>query len=359
MALWSAGNGDGNYAYACARVKARKSLLLPPDTYPRLLNMELPQIGRFISEGQYRREVDELSGRHAGVDLIELATYLNLARTYRSVLGFTKGELRALVRLFLARWDILNIKTVMRGRTAGAPWEAVAEDIIPAGAFDLPFFASLFSAADTDEMAALLRKGTATSGFEPVLLRIIRERGTLPGLAELENALEKEYYTRLLGSVPDNSSANRLFRSYLGVEVDIVNLKTLFKLKAEDIALEKAQELIIEGGEELGGALVRKLAAAPTFDAFLSELAGTRIFESVRESASQARSGGSLNGVLLALDRHLMARARRFSHLYPLSVLPVIDFLLRKKAEVDNLRTVARGKQSGLDETEIRSLLVL
>jgi V/A-type H+-transporting ATPase subunit C len=105
--------------------------------------------------------------------------------------------------------------------------------------------------------------------------------------------------------------------------------------------------------------MLRKLAAAEGFDGFLSELGGTRIFEPVREPAARSRAAGSLNDVLLALDWHLMATARRFSHIYPLSVLPVIDYLLRKKTEVDNLRTVARGKQSGLHEDEIRSLLVL
>jgi V/A-type H+-transporting ATPase subunit C len=358
VAGWS-GGGDGNYAYACARVKARKSLLLPGDTYPRMLNMDLPEIGRFIGEGQYRREVDDLSARYSGVDLVEVATYLNLARTYRSILGFTKGELRNMVRLFLNRWDIWNFKTVLRGRTAGVGWAPVSESIIPAGAFDLPFFESLFAAGDMDEMAALLKRGAASAGFEPVLLKLIREHGNLPGLAELENALDKEYYVRMLGSVPEDTAATKLFRNYLRVEVDIVNLKTLFKLKFENAPMEKVQELLIEGGKELGGPMLRKLAAAEGFDAFLSELGGTRIFEPVREPAARSRAAGSLNDVLLALDWHLMATARRFSHIYPLSVLPVIDYLLRKKTEVDNLRTVARGKQSGLHEDEIRSLLVL
>ena len=352
------GNG-GNYAYACARVKARKSLLLPRDTYVKLLNMEIPEIGRFVGEGQYRKEIDELSGRTAGVDLVEAATYLNLARTYRSILGFTTGELRDMVRLFLNRWDIWNFKTVLRGRTAGVAWAVASENIIPAGAFDLPYFASLFAAGDMDEMAVLLKRGAAFAGFEPVLLRLMRERGNLPGLAELENELEKEYYVRMLGSVPDNTTANKLFRGYLRMEVDVVNLKTLFKLKFENVPLEKAQELLIEGGEELNGPLLRKLAAAEGFDAFLSELGGTRMFETVREPAARSRAAGSLNDVLLALDRHLMARAKKFSHFYPLSVLPVIDYLLRKKLEVDNLRTIARGKQSGLPEYEIRDLLVL
>ena len=352
--------GAGNYPYACARVKSRKTTLLPAETYPRLLNMDPAEMSRFMGEGQYRREIDELSSRYFGVDLIEHATYLNMARTFRAVMGFTTGELHAMVSHFLDRWDIHNTVTVLRGRTAGASWEEVEEDIVPAGAYDLDFFRALFGAAGPDEMAAVLRREEAASGFEPVLLKLMREaKGALPGQAELENELHKEYYMRLLTAVPDTNRANRVFLDYLRAEIDTVNLKTLFKLKFEDVAMEKVQKLLIPAGEELGPPVLRALAAADGFDAFLSGLAGLRLHEAIREPASRAMSGGSLNGVLVALDRYLMARAQRFSRLYPLSVLPVIDYLLRKNTEVDNLRIIASGRQSGLSDELIRGLLMV
>jgi V/A-type H+-transporting ATPase subunit C len=347
---------EGNYAYACTRVKSRKTFLLTRDTYPRMLMMGLPEIGRLIGEGQYRREVDELSSRYSGVDLIENATYLNLARTYRAILDFTRGELREMVVHYLNRWDVWNIKTVMRGKSFGAGWEDVSEEIVPAGAFDLRFFAALFACATTEEMAELIRR--AAPGEEDPIGRLLAAGGK-PGLAELENALDRNYYTALMRSVPADRQANRLFRRYLGAEIDTVNLKTLFKLKYEGVALEKARELLLAGGEELGPAELGRLSAAEGYEAFLAELSPARIYENIREAAGRARAAGSLNEVLLALDRHLAGRARQFSQLYPLSVLPVIDYLLRKKIEVDNLRTIARGKQSGLPEDEIRGLLVL
>ena len=353
-------NGEGNYAYACARVKARKSLLLPKDTYPRFLNMDLPQIGRAIGEGQYRREVDELSPTHAGVDLIERATYLNLARTYHSVLEFTKGELHSMVSLFLNRWDVYNFKTVLRGKLAGVDWRHVEEELVPAGAFHVPLFRSLFESGGPEEMAALLGRAAQSYGLEPVLLRLIREHGgALPDLARLENEMEREYYHRLLEAVPENTRANRLFLGYLRVESDVVNLKTLFKLKFGEAAVQNASELLIPAGEELTPAVQKALVAAEGYGAFLAELSRLKLYERLREPASSAAAQGSLNEVLLALDRHLMQRALSFSHLYPLSVLPVIDYLLRKRTEVDNIRIIARGKQSGLPEETIRGLLML
>lgn len=356
MRFFGDGKRDGNYAYACTRVKSRKNFLLARDTYPRMLMMDLSEIGRFIGEGQYRREVDELSSRFSGVDLVENATYLNLARTYRDILDFTQGELREMLGHYLARWDVWNIKTVLRGRSFGAGWEEVSEELVPAGAFDLRFFQSLFNCATTEEMAEMVRR--AAPG-EHNLMGKLPAAGGKPGLADIENAMDRQYYATLLRSVPSGVAANRIFRRYIAAEIDNVNLKTLFKLKFEGVALEKAQELLMSGGEEFGPAELARLAAAEGFEAFLSELSSARIFEGIREAAGKAQAAGSLNEVLLALDRDLSGRARQFSHLYPLSVLPIIDYLLRKKIEVDNLRTIARGKQSGLHEDEIRGLLVL
>ena len=64
---------SGNYAYVCTRVKAKRSFLLPKDTYSRLLVMDIPGITRFIGEGQYKKEINELSLKYSGSELVETA----------------------------------------------------------------------------------------------------------------------------------------------------------------------------------------------------------------------------------------------------------------------------------------------
>ena len=54
-----------------------------------------------------------------------------------------------------------------------------------------------------------------------------------------------------------------------------------------------------------------------------------------------------------------MDASKNFSHLYPLSVIPVIDFMIHKENEVNNIRIVARGIESGLDKEIIKGLLVV
>ena len=43
----------------------------------------------------------------------------------------------------------------------------------------------------------------------------------------------------------------------------------------------------------------------------------------------------------------------------PLSVLVILDYIVRKDREVQNLRIIARGKESGLSPEVIRELLVI
>jgi len=55
---------------------------------------------------------------------------------------------------------------------------------------------------------------------------------------------------------------------------------------------------------------------------------------------------------------HLL-EAGRYAHVNPLSVLPVLDYIVRKEREVQNLRIITRGKESGLSSDVIRDLLVI
>jgi len=49
----------------------------------------------------------------------------------------------------------------------------------------------------------------------------------------------------------------------------------------------------------------------------------------------------------------------QLSNRYPLSVCPVLGYVLAKEREVDNIRAVARGREAGLGEDEISEELVI
>jgi V/A-type H+-transporting ATPase subunit C len=347
--------GRGNYAYACARVRAKKSLLLRKDNYPKLLMMDLNEIGRFLGETQYHVEMAELASRYSGVNLIEIGTNRNLARIYRQVLNFCSGELKNMVSSYLARWDEWNVKTILRGKHYGATVEEIVEDLVPAGRFDEEYLRSLIGLESvSDILDAVGKKGGSAIPNE------IRASYEDTGALEpLEEYFDKIYYSRLLESIRGKNRPERLFLAFIQKEIDINNLRTLLKLKREGIPFERVRIYFIDGGKELRVNELVRLAGIESFEQMLDELSRFSFYEQIKDALEDAKETGSLTKVMLVLQRYLAKEAEKFSHQFPLSILPILDYMLRKKVEVDNIRIIARGKESGLDVDVIKGLLVM
>lgn len=344
---------EGNYAYACARVKAKKAKLFDKPTIQRMVLMDIVEINRFIGESVYRKEMDELSAKYSGIDLLEYATSMNLARTYRSILGYTSGELRDMVQHYLQRWDVWNIKTIIRGKVYGATYDEVVEDLVPAGRYGMDELVPMIHAPAIDEVIAELK---GTEYYQPLLIAFMEDPANL---ALMEDALDKTYYSFLLSSIPSTNRPNKLLLLFVRKEIDIMNLKTLLRLKHEEVSGEKIITYTIPGGYEFAENDLRKLATSENFDESLNELKEYRLYDAVKETIDTIAKHHTLNYVLGALEKHLILSAEKFARLYPLSVLPILDYILRKENEVDNIRIIARGKERGLDEGAIKSMILV
>lgn len=344
----------GNYAYACARVRAKKSALLSKDNYPKFLMMDLNEIGRFLGETNYKKEMAELASRWDGVNLIELGTSRNMARVYTEILGFTQGELRTMIAAYLSRWDQLNVKTILRGKFYGASVEDIREDLVPAGKLKEDDLNGLLSLNSIGEILDALKE------FDMAIPEEVRAAyDKLGTLSSLEDHLDKMYYARLLKVVNIGTAPGRRFLVHIRREIDETNLMTLLRLKLEGLAADKMTIYFIPGGRELDELEFGRLAAVANVEQLADELHNFSFHEDIKDALENMKHTKSLTEVSLAIKRHTLKKAETFSHLYPLSVLPIIDYMLRKKNEVDNIRIIARSKESGLDPELIKKLLVI
>ena len=342
----------GNYAYIVARVKAKKAGLLKDDAYSKMLMMSLPEISRFISESGYQKEITELTGRYAGVDLIEHATYTNMARLYRSILDSSEGDLKEMVRSDLERWDNWNLRVILRGRSFGLAADDIREDLVPAGVLDLEHLDKLISMDSDDDILAAYQKQTEVTIPAAVLSKYKEEKN----LAVIEDCLDKIYYEKLLLSIDPSSRAKRLFQDVIRNEIDITNLETILKLKKENVPADVILTYVIPGGKLIDKKLATQLANAESVSAMNGDLSQLEFYEDIKDALDDSKP---LREIVAALEKYHMAQASTFSHLYPLSVIPVIDFMIHKETEVNNIRIIARGLESGLDREIIKGLLVV
>ncbi|MGA2884369.1 MAG: V-type ATP synthase subunit C [Halobacteriota archaeon] len=334
------------YAYGNARVHAMKVKLFPKETYAKLLVMDLPEIARFIEESEYKAEVDELARTYSGIDLVEFATHLNLARTFRKLIDMTMGEPHDLIVEYLRRWDIWDIKTILRGKAYGASDDEILRILVPSGELSIEFLQNLVRKPSVGEVVAAL-KGT-------VYYNVIKDIEYAESSMRVEDELDKFYYARMV-------DASRIigFSLYLKVvrmEIDVANLKTLFRLKTADISGSRVLQYIIPNGLYLTDKEIEKLADAP-FNEFIEMLSKYRYWGAISDIITERME--SLSKIELRLDKYLNEHVWKIATYNPLTVLPMLGYMLSKDAEVDNIQAIVRGKEAGLSQEIIKSHLVL
>ena len=343
----------GNYAYINARVKAKKSQLMSDDAYQKMLLMSLPEISRFISEEGYSQEITDLATKFDGVNLIEHATYRNMARLFRNILEATTGELHDLLAADLERWDLWNLKVILRGKSFGVGADDMREDLVPAGCLDESMLDRLIELDDPESIVALYGKMTKVDVPEE-FVAAYKEQGNL---APIEDFLDKNHYEKLLASIDPKSRPNRLYQDFIRNEIDIVNLETILKLKLEGVYGEEVMKYIISGGKQIDKKLATQLANAETVSATVNDLAQLDFYENIKEALDA--DANSLRGIVAGLKKYKIEMVKSFSHLYPMTIIPIIDYFIHKENEVNNIRIIARGIESGLDRATIEELLVI
>lgn len=342
-------SGSGsNYAYVTARVRAMKSNLLPREAYPRLMNMGIDEITRFIEESQYKQDVDELARTYDGVDLFEHALNRNLAVTFTKLINISEGELNYLISEYLRKYDIWSIKTILRGKYCNASVEEINDSIVSAGQLSYPFLSSL---SEKESYESIIDALSGTD-YYPTLKEY---DGT--NLSDIENQLDKMYYSGLSSTV-DNPKSNdsKLFSKFIRTEIDMKNLSTLFRLKNADVEKDEIADLILEGGLHLSIKEIEKLLPLP-FSEFIQSLEKYPYWEDI--SGIVKPEMDSLVELETQLTKSNIKSASSFSHVYPLSIVPIMDYVLNKTNEVHNLRIILRGKAADLDEEIIKNQLVI
>ncbi len=217
------------------------------------------------------------------------------------------------------------------------------------------------------ELNELLKKGTVTEVvdglagtiFYKPLVGALDDYNKTKTISTLENTLDRTYYENLMSIKLPGTKADELFVNFMRREIDFTNLRTLFRLKRSGLEQDKIMGYLIPGGARLRMDDLRKLAQAPGFDDFVNLLKEYPYWADISDAVDRYRETRSLNAVEIALYKQQIAFAERISHLYPLSICPILGYAVRKNVEVNNIRTIARGKEMSLSDEIIKDQLVM
>lgn len=357
MALSLLKRGTSNYAYAVARVQAKRAKLLPPSELEKVLKMDVPEITRYIQDSAYKAEVDELASRFSGLDLLEAALTVNEERVYEAVRQMVGGGAGALVSLFLDRYHYEDLKTLLRGKAAGATRDELLREMVLEDQATYELFSPLLG-DDVKTVPDVIAALAAQGGQAREWARLLEKVPAGSSLARYDDALDKAYFDRLLTGLQEaQEKGSQAILQFVRHEVDTVNLLNAARWAA---AGEQGDfsAFVVPGGRHLKVADAMALSRAKDLREFAELLGENARFGALRGAAEAAAASGRLAVFQAAAWRMQLAEMDKLAHSNPLSLVPILVFLLRKHREVRVLRAVARGKAAGLSEERLRELIL-
>jgi len=343
--------GTSNPEYVVARVRARRAALFDDEDYRKLVRMGPAEIARFMEESSYETEINALGARHSGVDLIEFALNRNMAENFDDLLRWADGQLYDLIARYLRKFDAWNVKTVIRGLYADSDPETIETDLIRAGEFDDRLVDRLLEAGSIQDVVDLLDR---TMFGEP-LADAYGDYESTGVLVPLENAVDRAFYERLLGGIPE-TEPTALYREFLTAEVDFRNARNALRLARSGADIDPG-DYFIEGGKLFSASELSQLAT--DVDQLVDAIRESTYGDDLSDALTELEEADSLIEFERTLEAALVAYADRLGSQFPVSVTPVISYVLAKEREVNNIRAIARGREAGLDPDEIEAELVI
>ena len=206
--------------YVNTRIKGMKSRLLDHEVFETLIHK--PDIESLITElgtTAYKEEIEKASIQYSGITCIEVALRKDFVNSFRKIFGFMKGdESETYIKILLGRWDVQNIKTILRGKNIHIPSAEILECLIPAGELDDTTMIELVKQPDVKAVIDLL--ATWGIGYAKPLTRNFKEYAEKRDLAILEYAIDRFYYQNALNTVMGGSNDDGLVREMIMAEID-------------------------------------------------------------------------------------------------------------------------------------------
>jgi len=345
--------GSSNYEYVTARARSRRAKLFDDDDYRKLVRMGPGEIARFMEDSEYETEMNALGARHSGVDLIEYALNRNLSKHFDDLLTWADGSLYEYIANYLRKFDAWNIKTVIRGIYTDADREDVEDDLIRTGEFAGRTLDRLVEATTIEDAIEAL-SGTI---FGEPLEDAYEDFESSDVLVPLENAVDRAFFGHLLDDIgqPEPDTPTALYREFLEAEIDFRNLRNALRIARSGAEIDPA-EYFIDGGQLFDAAELGTLAA--NTDELVTAIRESTYGDDLSKALDELESATSLIGFEHALNTALLEYSEKLSNRYPLSICPVLSYILAKEREVENIRAIARGREAGLPVEEIEEELI-
>lgn len=343
--------------YVNARVRGMYSRLLDRKTLNELiLKPDIRGLITALEATPYREDLERALITKQGLLGVEEALRLNFIRTVDQLAKFLDGEPGLkYITIFSSRWDVHNIKTILRGKKIQTPSAEIVTSLVPLGRYDEPTLNELVKQPDIKAVIDLL--ATWGEDYAAPLTEAFPEFVSRSDLVILEIALDRYYYQHSLSLLQGNNREDLIIRDLIAHEIDLINLKSVMMMVHDHIDPEDALAVILVGGKKLDMKIIRSLIEKDSLQKVIEALDRTP-YQFLNEYWSGDDEEIKISTYQHLLDEHLIRHAIKLYRGDPLSVTITIGYLWAKYNEVMNLRIIARCKSAHMPPEDMEAEMI-
>ncbi len=338
-----------SYLYVNAKVMAKEGKFISPARWEDLWGCKSPgEVASLLEGTDYFPYLSEraVSETRELEDAI-LREFSAVGREISRVVPKAAWPIKAYL---LRKWDVINLRTAMRGIHGGSKKEEILDSFIEGGELDFISFRAIADAEVMEDFVSLLA-ATPYRSLEEGMAKYTETKN----LFFLEAPLDKILWEDLWGAILKHKHM-REFRDFVGMCVEAHNLKILMRAKGDGLSLEGISPFLIPCCSLVDGLL-------PAFDeedlsGLIGLLEDTIYFEPLMSAQAEYERTESILSFEEAVDAMAMAGAEDIRKKKPFGPGPLIGFLVSKEKEVRNLLGLVRSVEVDLDRDEVRELVM-
>ena len=325
--------------FTYARIAVMKSQLFKKNDYDRLLKMGYNEALRFLQDTHYRQEIDDFDVSTKGAAVIDAALNTNLLQTVRKLHRISDANMQKFIETYALRYDIENLKMIIRSTYAGIAPEEVEKMLLPSLNYS------------QEMLKGLLGKGNIASILDALPFSLPHDSKNPLNTEELydvENAFDRYYIETVYAFAQRLAGEGKIVARFLMQEIDTVNIRTVLRLIAENVDHADIVDYLIRPSE-----LVLELAKKKSVKEIVAML------QKKKRTTLTEDEDDLLVKLEIDLDAALLKKESLLMHKDMLSAQYIIGFLFAKEIEVKNVRTLIKGKQLEIAESHMEHLLVI
>jgi V/A-type H+-transporting ATPase subunit C len=333
--------------YSCtnARVRAMLSYLLDPAVFRQVLQAQgLGSALAVLRETLYKDLIPPAGESAPDLTAVERALIRHDIAMHARACSFLPEKEKRFMTILMQRHEIESLKIILRLWQSKAPvnWKDYlsGEKIC----FDMDFD-KILSAATLEEVIILLDH----TPYRTPLIKAREKYRQKKSLFYLEIALDIDFFRRAMAAADELSATDRtMARKLLGVEIDMVNINWLIRMKKYyTFSMGELFDLIIPGGDRITQETLRSFYVSDGVGKLVDSLA-LGPYARIRDMAED-----SIFLIENFLYEVLMKEVRKALSGFPFTIGVPMAYVILKMRETKKLISLLYAKHYGWKEEDI------